>query len=103
MSISLELLFSSLWVTHPEGMGFDSIMIAPILLALRGFFFVFECGVSSFPSYQLSVASSLSLNVGYLLFLVGSGILLSMAVQQLVAMLVLLQEEMGVRPLTPLS
>ena len=68
MSISLELLFSSLWVTHPEGMGFDSIMIAPILLALRGFFFVLERGVSSFPSYQLSVASSLSLNVGYLLF-----------------------------------
>ena len=62
-------------------MGFDFIMIA--------------------PSYYLSVAS---LNVAYLfLLLLGSGILLSMVVQQLVAILVLLQEEMSVCPSTPLS
>ena len=43
-----------------------------------------------FPSYHLTVASPLSFDVGYL-FLVGSNILLSMVVQQLVAILVLLQ------------
>ena len=53
------------------------------------------------PSYHLAVASS-SLDVGYLLF-VDSGILLSMVVQQLVAVLVLSQEEMRTRPSTPPS
>ena len=43
--------------------------------------------------------TSLSLDVGYL-FLVSSGVLLSMSVQQLVAILVLLQEEMGAYPFT---
>ena len=43
------------------------------------------------PSYHLIVASSLSLDVGYL-FLVGSSVLLSMVIQQLVTILVLLQE-----------
>ena len=52
-------------------MGFDFIMIA--------------------PSYHVTTASCLSLDMGYL-FLVGSGILLSTVVQQLVAILVLLQE-----------
>ena len=42
---SLVLLFSSLWVIHPEGMGFDLIMIVPLLPSHCGF---------------------LSLNVGYL-------------------------------------
>ena len=52
-------------------MGFDFIMIA--------------------HSYHVTTASYLSLDVGYL-FLVGSSILLSMVVQQLVAILVLSQE-----------
>ena len=47
------------------------------------------------------MAFSLSLDVGYL-FLVGSSILLSMVVEQLVAVLVLSQEEMRACPLTPL-
>ena len=50
------------------------------------------------PSYHLGAASSLSLDVGYL-FLVGSSILLSMRVQQLVVILVLLQE-MSAHPST---
>ena len=48
-----------LWVTHLGGMGFDFIVIAPLLPSHWGFF-VFGCGV---------------------FFLVGSGILLSMVVQ----------------------
>ena len=58
-------------------MGFDFIMIA--------------------HSYHVTTASYLSLDVGYL-FLVGSSILLSMVVQQLVAILVLLQEERSACP-----
>ena len=45
-------------------------------------------------SYRLAVASSLSLDVGYL-FLVDSSVLLSIVVQQLVVILVLSQEEMS--------
>ena len=45
------------------------------------------------------MASSLSLDVGYL-FLVGSSIGLLMVVQQLVAILVLSQKEMSARPST---
>ena len=45
------------------------------------------------PSYHPAVAS-LSLDVGYL-FLVGSSILLSMVVQQLVVIVMLSQEVMG--------
>ena len=45
------------------------------------------------------MTSSLSLDVGYL-FLVSSGVLLSMVVQQLVAILMLLQEEMDAHPFT---
>ena len=45
------------------------------------------------PSYHLAVASSLSLDTGYL-FLVCYQVFLSMVVQQLVAIMVLLQEEM---------
>ena len=51
------------------------------------------------PSYHLAAASSLSLDMGYL-FLVGSSILPSMAVQQLVAVLVLSQEEVSSHPST---
>ena len=64
---SLELLFSSLWIT---GMGFY---------------------LSCFcPSYCLAASSSLSLDAYH--FLVGSSILLLMVVQQLVVILVFLQE-----------
>ena len=54
------------------------------------------------PSYYCFAVTSLSLDMGYL-FLVGSSILLSMIVQQLVAVLVLSQEEMSTRTSTPLS
>ena len=54
------------------------------------------------PAYCLNVASSLPLDVGYL-FLVGSSILLSMVVQQLIVILVLSQEELHACPFTPLS
>ena len=63
---SLVLLFSSLWVTFLTGMGFDFMVIMPLLPYC--FFFVFGCGVS---------------------FLVGPSILLLMVVQQLVVILVL--------------
>ena len=53
------------------------------------------------PSYPLP-AASLSLDMGYL-FLIGFSVLLSMIVQQLVAVLVLLQEEMSTCPFTPPS
>ena len=51
------------------------------------------------PYYHLTEASSLSLNVKYL-FLVGSSILLSMVVQQLIVILMLSKEEMSARPST---
>ena len=54
------------------------------------------------PSYVIAAVSSLSLDVGYLSFM-GSSILLLMVVQQLVAILVLLREEMSTRPSTPPS
>ena len=50
-------------------------------------------------SYHPIVGSSLCLNMGYLLF-VGSSVLLSMVVQQLVAILVFSQEEMRAHPST---
>ena len=62
------LLFSSLWAAHLVGMGF--IVIVPLLPSHCGF---------------------LSLDVEYL-FLVGSSVLQWMVVQQLAAILVLLQE-----------
>ena len=39
--ISLVLLFSSLWVIHSVGVGFDFIMIAPFLPSPCDFFFAF--------------------------------------------------------------
>ena len=60
-----------------------------------GIWFYCDCAAS----YHLAAATSLSLDVGYL-FLVGSSILLSMVVQQLVAILVLSQEEMSTCPST---
>ena len=36
----------NLWVTHPVGMGFYFIVIAPLLPSYCGFFFVFGCSVS---------------------------------------------------------
>ena len=53
-------------------------------------------------SHQLPEASSLSPDIGYL-FLVASSIILLMTVQQLVAILVLLQEEMSTCPSNPPS
>ena len=77
---SLVLLFSSLWVTHLAGMGFDFIVLH--------------------PSYHLVTASSLSLDMRYLFFfLVGSSILLLVVFQQFVEILVFLQE-MSRRPST---
>ena len=75
-------MFSSLWDTHPVVMGFDFIVIAPLLLSHCGFSFVFGCGVS---------------------FLVSSSVFLSMIVQQLVAILVLSREGVSARPSTPPS
>ena len=49
---SLLLLFSSLWVTHPAGIGFDFIVIEPFLPSCCGFFFVFGRGVSFFGGFQ---------------------------------------------------
>ena len=62
------MLFRS---THPAVMGFDLIVIAPLLRSHCGFSFVFGCGVS---------------------FLVSSSVFLSMIVQQLVVILVFSQE-----------
>ena len=73
---SLVLLFSSLWVTHLTGMGFDFIVISPHL-----------------------PASSLSLDMRCLVWWVPSALLL-MVVQQLVAILVVWQKKMRAHPLT---
>ena len=72
----MVLLFSRLWVAHLEGTGFDFIVFVPLLPSCFNFF-VFE----------------------HVVFLFGdSRILLSVVVQQLVVILVLLQEEMSIRP-----
>ena len=74
---TLVLFLSSLWVTHLAGVVFYFIMIVPLLPSHCRFFFVF--------GHEISL-------------LVGSSILLSMVVQQLVGILVLLKEEIDVRP-----
>ena len=79
---SLVLLFSSLWISHLAGMGLDFIVIMPLLPSHCGFFLAFGHVVS---------------------FLVGSSVLLPVVVQQLVAVLMLLQEEMCTCPSTPPS
>ena len=76
----LVLLFSSLWITHSAGMGFDLNMFVPLLPSWCGFFFVFGHGIS--------------------FFLVGSSVVLLVVVQKVVAILVLLQEEMSAHPST---
>ena len=63
-------------------MGFDFIVIAPLLPSHCGFSFVFGCGVS---------------------FLVRSSVFLLMIVQQLVVIPVLFQEGVSARPSTPPS
>ena len=63
-------------------MGLDFTMIVTLLPSRCGFFFVFGRGVS---------------------YLVGSSILLSVVDQQLVAVFVVLQEEMSTHPATPPS
>ena len=63
-------------------MGFDCIVIAPLLPSHCGFSFVFACGVS---------------------FLVSSSVFLLMIVQQLVVILVFSQEGVRAYPSTPPS
>ena len=63
-------------------MGFDFIVIAPLLPSHCGFSFVFGCGVS---------------------VLVSSSVFLSVIVQQLVVILVLSPEGVRARPSTPPS
>ena len=58
---SLALLFSSLWVIHPAGIGFDFIMIAPFLSSGCGFVFVFGCGISFFAGFQHSPVDGCSI------------------------------------------
>ena len=58
------------------------------------------------PSYHLVAVSPLPLDMGclfFFFFLVGSNILLSMAVQQLVVILVFSLEKMPARPSSPPS
>ena len=66
-------LFSSLWVAQAVGMGFDLIVIVPLLSSCCGFLFIFGCKVSFFGRFQ--------------------HFFLSMVVQQLVVILVFLSEE----------
>ena len=70
---------SSLWVTHAVVMGFDFIVLAPLLPSHCGFSFVFGCGVS---------------------FLVSPSVSLLMIVQQLVVIPVLSQEGVSAYPST---
>ena len=70
------------FVSHPAVMGFDFIVIVPLLPSHCGFSFVFGCRVS---------------------FLVCSSIFLSMIVQQLAVILVLSQEGVSARPSIPPS
>ena len=63
-------------------MGFDFIVVVPLLQSCYGFFFVFGHGLFFF------------------FFLIGSSILLSMVVPQLVVTLVLSQDEMSARSST---
>ena len=49
---SLVLLFSSLWVARPVGMGFDFIMISFLLLSCCSFSFVFGYEVSFCGGFQ---------------------------------------------------
>ena len=68
------------FVSHPPTvMGFDFIVIAPLLLSHCSFSFVFGCGVS---------------------FLVSSSVFLLMIFQQLVVIPVLLKEKVSARPST---
>ena len=82
--ISLVLLFSSLWVTHPVCMEFVFIVSVPLLLS-HSVFFVFWCRAFFF------------------FFFGGSNILLLEVVQQLVVIFVLFQEEMNTCAFNPSS
>ena len=66
---SSVLLFSSLWVTHLAGMGFDFIVIVPLLPYSCNFFFVFGHGAYVFGRFQGppdSGCSTVSCDVGAL-------------------------------------
>ena len=56
---SLVLLFSSLRVTYSVRMGFDFIVIVPLLHSHSGFFFIFGHGVYFSGRYQHPPGSSL--------------------------------------------
>ena len=56
---SLVLLFSSLRVTYSVRMGFDFIVIVPLLHSRCGFFFIFGRGVSFSGRFQHPSGSSL--------------------------------------------
>ena len=56
---SLVLIFSSLWVAHPPGMGFDFIVIAPLLLSCS-FSLVFGHEYLFFGEFQSPPADSCS-------------------------------------------
>ena len=65
----LVLLFSSLWVTHMEDMGFDLIVIVLLLLSPCSSFFVFGRGVFLFDGFQcppVDGCSTASCNFGVL-------------------------------------
>ena len=57
------LLFSTLCVTHPAGMGFDFYRDCAILLSHCGFLFGFERGISFFARFQCP-PSTASCNFG---------------------------------------
>ena len=69
---SLILLFSRLWITHPEGMGFDFIIFVPFLISLW---------------------LPLCLWTWSIFFFVGSSVFLSMIIQQLVNLGALARED----------
>ena len=66
--ICLVILFSSLWVTHLAGMGFDFIIVMTLLPSRWGFF-VFErriCFIDGFQHCLVNVCSTASCGFGVL-------------------------------------
>ena len=56
------LFFSSAWVMHLVDIGFDLILIVPLLPPSCSFFFVFGCGVSFFGGFQDPSVSGCSIS-----------------------------------------
>ena len=59
---TLILFFSSAWVMHLVDIGFDLILIVPLLPPSCSFFFVFGCGVSFFGGFQHPSVSGCSIS-----------------------------------------